>query len=127
MKLAIGTLNRALFIASKDEYHVLTPILRTCIESDECLIILPKNYTLKHPLLINKLHYIKDIHIISYYDHVSTLISINESLLTDDTLYIFRHTSSNTLNAAMPTFITKDISESAVFDILFRSSDSIFQ
>lgn len=123
MKLAVGTLNRALFVASQDEYHVLTPLLRTCIEMEECLIILPKNYTLKHPIFNSKLHDRKDIHLIDYYDHVSTLISINESLLTDDTLYLFIGSSLS----QSATFITKDISENAVFDILFRSSDSIFQ
>ena len=123
MKLAVGTLNRALFVASQDEYHALTPLLRTCIEMEECLIILPKNYTLKHPLLNSKLYDRKDIRLINYYDHVSTLISINESLLTDDTLYLFIDSSLS----QPATFITKDISENAVFDILFRSSDSIFQ
>ena len=123
MKLAVGTLTRALFVASQDEYHTLTPILRTCIEKEDSLVILPKNYTLKHPSLNTNLHNRKDIYIISYYDHISTLISINESLLTDDTLYLFRGSSSS----QSATFITKDISENAVFDILFRSSDSIFQ
>lgn len=123
MKLAVGTLNRALSVTSQDEYHILSPLLRTCIEMEECLIILPKNYTLKHPILNNKLHDRKDIHLIGYYDHISTLISINESLLTDDTLYLFRGSSLN----QSATFITKDISENAVLDILFRSSDSIFQ
>ena len=123
MKLAIGSLDRALTITSRDEYHVLTPLLRTCIEMEECLIILPKNYTLKHPILNSKLHDRKDIHLINYYAHVSTLISINESLLTDDTLYLFKDSPSG----QSVTFITKDISENAVFDILFRSADSIFK
>ena len=41
----------------------------------------------------------------------------------NDTLYLFIDSSLS----QPATFITKDISENAVFDILFRSSDSIFQ
>lgn len=123
MKLAVSTLTPIYSASLKSVNTHLTGLFDRCLSENESLIMFPKNYVIQHSTLNRNLLSKPSVYVIDYNVDVAELISINKSLLTDDTLYLFTgYLIDNTL-----TFITKDISENAVFDILFRSSDSIFQ
>ena len=123
MKLAVSTLTPIYSASLQSINPHLTGLFDRCLSENESLIMFPKNYVIQHSTLNRNLLNTPSVYIINYDANVAELISINKSLLTDDTLYLFTGSLiKNTL-----TFITKDISENAVFDILFRSSDSIFQ